>query len=183
MSYLPCGTYFESYADDQKWWRTNFIKGKMIFMVVLLAAAPHTCRFPVDKCFLHDQLLHPGGARSTASYRLLWADHAGTRGVCGCWRIHQRHDGLVSPLASVYGGRRPRISDQHRLRRVYRRTLVGLVRFAVRKGQRFLPDYDHDGRPVDNVAPGDYPVVSQIGGGTVFPSSAGAHKNRTMGYR
>ena len=41
MSYLPCGTYFESYADDQKWWRTNFIKGKMIFMVVLLAAAPY----------------------------------------------------------------------------------------------------------------------------------------------
>ena len=41
MSYLPCGTYFESYADDQKWWRTNFIKGKMIFMVIMLAAAPH----------------------------------------------------------------------------------------------------------------------------------------------
>ena len=41
MSYLPCGTYFESYADDQKWWRTNFIKGKMILLVVLLAAAPY----------------------------------------------------------------------------------------------------------------------------------------------
>ena len=41
MSYLPCGTYFESYADDQKWWRTNFIKGKMIALVVVLAAAPY----------------------------------------------------------------------------------------------------------------------------------------------
>lgn len=41
MSYLPCGTYFESYADDQKWWRTNFIKGKMIALVVMLAAAPY----------------------------------------------------------------------------------------------------------------------------------------------
>lgn len=41
MSYLPCGYYFESYADDHKWWRTNFIRGKMIVMVVLLAALPY----------------------------------------------------------------------------------------------------------------------------------------------
>ncbi len=40
MSYLPCGTYFESYAADHKWWRTGFIKGKMILMVVLLALLP-----------------------------------------------------------------------------------------------------------------------------------------------
>jgi len=40
MSYLPCGTYFESYAADHEWWRTRFIKGKMILMVVLLAALP-----------------------------------------------------------------------------------------------------------------------------------------------
>ncbi len=41
MSYLPCGTYFESYADDQKWWRTPFIKGKMILMLVLLLFFPY----------------------------------------------------------------------------------------------------------------------------------------------
>ncbi|MGC9029883.1 MAG: branched-chain amino acid ABC transporter permease, partial [Desulfomonilaceae bacterium] len=41
MSYLPCGTYFETYEDDQKWWRTPFIKGKMIFMVVVLAFLPY----------------------------------------------------------------------------------------------------------------------------------------------
>lgn len=41
MSYLPCGTYFENYADDQKWWRTRFIQGKMILMVVLLVALPY----------------------------------------------------------------------------------------------------------------------------------------------
>ncbi len=41
MSYLPCGTYFESYEDDQKWWRTPFIKGKMILMVAVLAFLPY----------------------------------------------------------------------------------------------------------------------------------------------
>ncbi len=41
MSYLPCGTYFESYEADQKWWRTPFIKGKMILMVLLLAVFPY----------------------------------------------------------------------------------------------------------------------------------------------
>ncbi len=40
MSYLPCGTYFESYAEDQKWWRTPFIKGKMILLLILLIAFP-----------------------------------------------------------------------------------------------------------------------------------------------
>ena len=41
MSYLPCGQYFESYLDDQKWWRTPFIKAKMIFMVFLVLALPY----------------------------------------------------------------------------------------------------------------------------------------------
>ncbi len=41
MSYLPCGTYFESYVSEQRWWRTPFIKGKMILMVALLAAFPY----------------------------------------------------------------------------------------------------------------------------------------------
>jgi branched-chain amino acid transport system permease protein len=40
MSYLPCGTYHESYRDEQKWWRTPFIKGKMLFAVVVLLALP-----------------------------------------------------------------------------------------------------------------------------------------------
>jgi branched-chain amino acid transport system permease protein len=40
MSYLPCGIYQESYKDEQKWWRTYFIKGKMILMVVLFAVLP-----------------------------------------------------------------------------------------------------------------------------------------------
>ena len=30
MSYLPCGIYEQSYQADQRWWRTPFIKGKMI---------------------------------------------------------------------------------------------------------------------------------------------------------
>lgn len=41
MSYLPCGTYFESYRVDQKWWRTGFIKGKMILLVILLIVFPY----------------------------------------------------------------------------------------------------------------------------------------------
>jgi branched-chain amino acid transport system permease protein len=40
MSYLPCGSYFDSYRDEQKWWRTPFIKFKMILMVVLLVSFP-----------------------------------------------------------------------------------------------------------------------------------------------
>ncbi len=35
MSYLPCGTYFESYKADQQWWRTPFIKSKMILMIIV----------------------------------------------------------------------------------------------------------------------------------------------------
>jgi len=41
MSYLPSGIYFESYKEDQRWWRTPFIKGKMILMVVLLIVFPY----------------------------------------------------------------------------------------------------------------------------------------------
>lgn len=40
MSYLPCGQYFESYRQDQQWWRTRFIKGKMVAMVILLLIFP-----------------------------------------------------------------------------------------------------------------------------------------------
>ncbi len=40
MSHLPCGTYFETYEDDQKWWRTWFIKSKMILMVAVLLIFP-----------------------------------------------------------------------------------------------------------------------------------------------
>lgn len=40
MSYLPCGSYFDSYRDEQKWWRTPFINFKMILMVVLLVTFP-----------------------------------------------------------------------------------------------------------------------------------------------
>jgi branched-chain amino acid transport system permease protein len=40
MSYLPCGKYFESYQADQNWWRTPFIKGKMLLMVIVLLLFP-----------------------------------------------------------------------------------------------------------------------------------------------
>lgn len=40
MSYLPCGKYFESYEEDQRWWRTRFIKTKMIVMVIALLLFP-----------------------------------------------------------------------------------------------------------------------------------------------
>ena len=38
----------ESYVADQKWWRTPFIKGKMVLMVIILLAFP----FMVDKQWL-----------------------------------------------------------------------------------------------------------------------------------
>ncbi len=34
-TWLPCGTYHESYAQDHAWWQTTFIKGKMILLFVL----------------------------------------------------------------------------------------------------------------------------------------------------
>jgi branched-chain amino acid transport system permease protein len=40
MSYLPCGAYFESYVEEQSWWRTPFIQAKMIIMAVLLIIFP-----------------------------------------------------------------------------------------------------------------------------------------------
>jgi len=40
MSYLPCGIYMQSYKAEQKWWRTPFIKGKMLLMLILLIALP-----------------------------------------------------------------------------------------------------------------------------------------------
>ncbi len=40
-SYLPCGSYMQSYEAEQKWWRTPFIKAKMIVMIVVLLAFPH----------------------------------------------------------------------------------------------------------------------------------------------
>jgi branched-chain amino acid transport system permease protein len=40
MSYLPCGQYFENYGEDQKWWRTPFIKAKMIFMIIVAMIFP-----------------------------------------------------------------------------------------------------------------------------------------------
>jgi branched-chain amino acid transport system permease protein len=48
MSYLPCGIYQESYQADQRWWRTPFVKGKMISMVILLIIFP----FIVDEQYL-----------------------------------------------------------------------------------------------------------------------------------
>lgn len=32
--WLPCGTYHESYEQDQGWWQTTFIKGKMILLLL-----------------------------------------------------------------------------------------------------------------------------------------------------
>ncbi len=35
-TWLPCGTYHESYAQDHAWWQTTFIKGKMILLFVTI---------------------------------------------------------------------------------------------------------------------------------------------------
>ena len=36
MSYLPCGTYHEYYRQDHSWWRTKFVRGKMIALGLTL---------------------------------------------------------------------------------------------------------------------------------------------------
>ena len=32
--WLPCGDYHQDYAEDQGWWQTRFIKGKMILLLL-----------------------------------------------------------------------------------------------------------------------------------------------------
>jgi len=34
--WLPCGDYHQNYAEDQGWWQTRVIQGKMIFLLVLV---------------------------------------------------------------------------------------------------------------------------------------------------
>ena len=36
MRFLPCGVYHERYSQQHSWWQTNFVRGKMIFLLVLL---------------------------------------------------------------------------------------------------------------------------------------------------
>jgi branched-chain amino acid transport system permease protein len=35
-TWLPCGNYHQNYAEDHAWWQTNFIKGKMIFLALII---------------------------------------------------------------------------------------------------------------------------------------------------
>ena len=34
--WLPCGDYHQNYAQDQSWWQTSFIQGKMILLLLIL---------------------------------------------------------------------------------------------------------------------------------------------------
>jgi branched-chain amino acid transport system permease protein len=36
MGFLPCGVYHEKYSQEHAWWRTNFVRGKMILLLILL---------------------------------------------------------------------------------------------------------------------------------------------------
>ena len=40
--YLPSGVYFEDYPKDQAWWRTTFIRAKMVALVAFLLVFPLT---------------------------------------------------------------------------------------------------------------------------------------------
>lgn len=40
--YLPSGVYFEDYPKDQAWWRTSFIRAKMLALVAFLLIFPLT---------------------------------------------------------------------------------------------------------------------------------------------
>jgi branched-chain amino acid transport system permease protein len=35
-AWLPCGDYHQNYAQDQGWWQTNVIKGKMILLLAII---------------------------------------------------------------------------------------------------------------------------------------------------
>ena len=34
--WLPCGDYHQSYAEDQRWWQTRFIKAKMLLLLLTI---------------------------------------------------------------------------------------------------------------------------------------------------
>ncbi len=34
--WLPCGDYHQNYAEDQGWWQSNLIKGKMLFLLLIV---------------------------------------------------------------------------------------------------------------------------------------------------
>ncbi|MBU1902064.1 MAG: branched-chain amino acid ABC transporter permease, partial [Proteobacteria bacterium] len=34
--WLPCGDYHQYYAEDQGWWQSRFIKGKMILLLAIV---------------------------------------------------------------------------------------------------------------------------------------------------
>jgi hypothetical protein len=34
--WLPCGDYHQNYQEDQGWWQTKFIKGKMILLLLVV---------------------------------------------------------------------------------------------------------------------------------------------------
>ncbi len=34
MSYLPCGVYHQNYREEQAFWRTNFVRGKMVLLAL-----------------------------------------------------------------------------------------------------------------------------------------------------
>ncbi len=37
--WLPCGDYHQNYAEDQGWWQTTFLKGKMILLLLITFVA------------------------------------------------------------------------------------------------------------------------------------------------
>ncbi len=36
MAWLPCGVYHEYYSQDHAWWQTNFVRGKMLLLGLIL---------------------------------------------------------------------------------------------------------------------------------------------------
>ncbi len=34
--WLPCGDYHQDYAEDQGWWQTRFLKGKMMLLLAVV---------------------------------------------------------------------------------------------------------------------------------------------------
>jgi branched-chain amino acid transport system permease protein len=107
----------ESYEADQKWWRTRFIKGKMLLMIVLLVAFP----FLVDKQWLsvaytiNYYILAALGVQLLIGYcgqvTLGHAAFVAVGGYCSClmvmflpWPEVLRHAGLAYPISMICAG-------------------------------------------------------------------------------
>ena len=101
-TWLPCGVYHETYAQDHAWWQTNLIRGKMILlMFILFVVIPFLAdSYGLSVCNqIGYTILGALGVQLLIGF--CGADHPGTCGFSGRGRIYQHTLDSGVPLAPV----------------------------------------------------------------------------------